>query len=89
MSVKIVKIRNIEKYKNVKKKYGILMHSMVETAIINFDSNMGGEAVNVAHGDYFILPSNAYKIKNGKVFVYDYGNHSHGFMDVGLTVWSE
>ena len=89
MPEKIVKITNLEDYKNIKKKYGILMQSMTETAIINFDSNMGGLAVNVKHGDYSILPSNMYKVENGKVFVYDYDHVPHGFIDAGLTIWSK
>jgi len=87
MSEKIVRINNMENYTSVNKKYGILVRSMKETAIINFDSNMGGIAVNIAHGDYSILPSDMYEIRDGKVFVYDY--EEHGYIDAGLMIWSD
>ena len=64
------------------------MRMMTETAIINFNSNMGGIAVNVKHGDYVILSSDRYIIdKDGKVFVYDYDVKPHGYVDAGLKIW--
>lgn len=39
-SWKVIRIRNPEKYKPFAKEYGIMVESLPNTAIINFDSNV-------------------------------------------------
>ena len=81
---KIVQIMNPERYSSLPKEYGILQYSLPETAVINFDSNRGGHAINIHHQDYRVLPSCMYEIKSGKVWVC----HNGEYIDSGLMVWS-
>lgn len=80
--VMIVKIRNPEKYR-LHQTYGILQQVMGETAVINLDSNKGGMAVNIAHGDYVVMPSDYWAVFQGQVCITGYGD----CFPTGLTVW--
>ena len=79
----IVKIRHPEKYKCLRQNYGILVKSMEDTAIINFDSNMGGMCINIAHGDYGVVSPDYWDILNGEVIITGYG----GYIRTGLKIW--
>ncbi len=79
----IVKIVEPGKYSKGCKKFGILRRMMPNTAIISMESDVGGLAINIQHGDYQILPP-AYCGKVGtKVFVYDNGK----CVDTGLNLY--
>ena len=79
----IVKIRHPEKYKFLRQNYGILVKSMEDTAIINFDSNMGGMAINIAHEDYGVVSPDYWDVLNGEVIITGCG----GYIKTGLKVW--
>ena len=87
MAEKIVRINRMERYGSFVKKYGVLIRSMNETAVVNFDSNMDGIAINIAHEDYSVVSPSMYKVEGGRVFVYEYGEKSHGYVDTGLMLW--
>lgn len=79
----IVKIRHPEKYKFLHQNYGILVKSMEDTAIINFYSNMGGMAINIAHEDYGVVSPDYWDVLNGEVIITGCG----GYIKTGLKVW--
>lgn len=81
----IVKIINREKYNNniFVKEYGVLQQKMNETAIINFDGNMGGICVNIAHDDYVIVSSHEWKTIDGRVIVSEHDK----CIDTDLRIW--
>lgn len=85
-NIKVVKIRNPENYNSWVKEYGILIDSMPNSAMINFDSNKGGICVTIAHEDYYILHPCEWNIsKTGRVIV-------HGSFEDYLTdliIWGE
>ena len=80
----IVKIRHPEKYKSLHQTYGILVQSMENTAVINFDSNKGGMCVNIAHEDYGVVSPNYWDILYGEVII----ECSGGYIPTGLKIWS-
>ena len=83
----IVKIRNPQNYEMLKNKkvvYGILISSMENTAVINFDSNKGGLAINISHSDYGVVSPDYWDILDGEVIITCYG----GYIPTGLKVWS-
>jgi hypothetical protein len=82
--VTIVKIHNPEDYFPFCRAYGILMHSMTETAVINIDSNMGGMTINIKHGDYHVIPSDMWELLDGKVIIPYYG----GYIETSLKIWT-
>ena len=79
----IVKIRHPEKYKNLHQNYGILVKSMEDTAIINFDSNMGGMCINIAHEDYGVVSPDYWDVLDREVIITGYG----GYIKTGLKIW--
>lgn len=82
-NITVVKIRCPEKYKLLHQTYGLLVQSMEETAVINFDSNKGGMAINIAHGDYGVVSPDYWDIYNGQVVITCYG----GYIPTGLKIW--
>lgn len=79
----IVKIRHPEKYKSLHQTYGILIQAMENTAVVNFDSNKGGMAINIAHEDYGIVSPNYWDILDGEVII----ECSGGYIPTGLKIW--
>ena len=80
--IKIVEIHNPEKYNKFCKKYGILVQSMQETAVINMDSNMGGMAINIKHGDYHVVPAYMWEVYDGEAIIPCCG----GYIKTGLRI---
>lgn len=78
----IVEIDNPEKYTHVRN-YGILQQSMEETAVICFDSNMGGMCTNIKHGDYHIIPRYMWEVIDGEAIIPCCG----GYIKTGLRIW--
>lgn len=81
--VTIVKIFDSEKYKPYGKIYGILQDKLEKTAIINWNSNVGGICTNVDHKDYSILPDYLWDIIDGEVVLPCCG----GYIRTGLKIW--
>lgn len=81
--ITIVEIHNPEKHHPYCNKYGILVRSMQETAVINMDSNMGGMAINVKHGDYHVVPAYMWELLGNEVIIPCCGGH----ISTGLKVW--
>jgi hypothetical protein len=83
----LVKIRNPQNYQMLKNKgtvYGILVSSREHSAIINFDSNMGGLAINISHCDYGVVSPNYWDILDGEIVITCCG----GYIPTGLKVWT-
>lgn len=51
------------------KRFGVLLKRMTDTAIVNFHNNIGGLCVNIAHGDYRVVPVTDWVIVGGEVVV--------------------
>lgn len=79
-NITIVKIREPEKYGLSHQIYGILVQSMDETAVVNFNSNRGGMTINIAHGDYDIISPDCWATCNGQVII-------NGVYVTGLKIW--
>lgn len=60
-----------------------LQQVMGETAVINLNSNRGGIAVNIVHGDYVVLPSDYWDIFQGEVLITGYER----CFPTGLKIW--
>ena len=82
--LKIVKIYNPEKYAPWAKKYGILVESLMETAVINFDSNKFGNRVNIKHGEYGVMSPNYWDVLDGEVVITPCGGH----IRTGLKIYA-
>lgn len=80
--LQVVRMKQIEKYKPFAKHYGILVQSMEDTAVINWDSNKSGIATNVAHEDYSIVSPDYWDIYDGEIVIRCGG----GFLKTGLKV---
>lgn len=83
----VVKIKNKNKYKNLKdveNDYGMIRKSMTDTAVIGFESNIGGLCVNIAHDDYDIINPGNLIVNDGKIFIIKAGS---GVVDTGLKVF--
>ena len=78
----VVKIYDPEKYKPFAKRYGILVDSLHETAVINWDGNGGGICTNVKHGDYGVLSPDYWDVLDGEVIITPYG----GYIRTGLYI---
>lgn len=81
-NLKIIRMKQIEKYKPFAKHYGILVQSMEDTAVINWDSNKAGIATNVAHADYDIVSPDYWDIINGEIAIVCGG----GYIRTGLKI---
>lgn len=82
-NIMVVQVYNPEKYKPFGQTYGLLIQSMDETAVINWNSNMGGICTNVSHGDYGIVSPDRWDIYNNEVVIICCG----GYIRTGLKVW--
>lgn len=80
--ITIVRIDNPENYTHVRE-YGILQQLMQETAVINFDSNMGGMCTNIKHSDYHVVPSYMWEVYDGEAIIPCCG----GYIRTGLKIW--
>lgn len=81
--ITIVRIKNLEQYAPYAKKYGILQQVLPMTAVVNFDSNMGGVCINIAHEDYALVPTYAWELINGEVVISGFCGGTH----TGLKIW--
>ena len=69
-NITVVRIYKPEKYRLKKnQKYGILVRSMQDTALVNFSGNCGGLCINIAHGDYGTVSPIYWKIYDGEVVI--------------------
>lgn len=79
----VVKIYEPEKYKPFAKHYGILVDSLQETAVINWNGNGGGICTNVKHEDYGIMSPDYWDIaSDGEILITPYG----GYIETGLYI---
>ena len=81
---KVVKLRNPLKYEPYSKQYGIMVDSLNETAVINFNSNTAGICVNVSHDDYGVVSPDYWDILDGEVVIKPYG----GYIRTGLKIYT-
>lgn len=79
-NIKVVRIYNPEKYKPFAKEYGILVDSLQETAVINWNGNRGGICTNVEHKDYYLVSPCSWDICDGEIMI-------NGYVPTGLEVW--
>ena len=79
-NITVVKIKNPERYNPFCKTYGILQQRLLETSVINFDSNRSGICINIAHEDYTIIPSDMVDTIGEKIIIQYPGGH----IDTGL-----
>lgn len=79
----VVKIHEPEKYKPYARRYGILVNSLKETAVINFNSNAAGLCVNISHDDYGVVSPDYWDILDGEIIIKPYG----GYIKTGLRIY--
>ena len=82
MDWKVVKLRHPEKYP-YSKQYGILVDSLKETAVINFNSNKAGLCISVSHDDYGVVSPDYWDIWDGEIVIKPYG----GYIPTGLQIY--
>lgn len=80
----VVKLRNPEKYEPLAKQYGIMVDSLENTAVINFNSNASGICVNIPHDEYGIVSPDFWDIMDDEIVITPYGGH----MRTGLKIYT-
>lgn len=79
----VVKIYNPDKYP-YSRRYGILVDSFKETAVINFNSNKEGLCISISHDDYGIVSPDYWEIWDGEIVIKPYG----GYIVTGLKIYT-